>query len=301
MHRVHAAQLRGQEHIAARLFDGSEEEAFVLAVRLNSRHGLPLSTADRASAATRIMATHPQWSDRRIAGTTGLSAKSVAAIRRRSTEADPQSNARVGKDGRVRPLNSAEGRLRAGKLMADDPQASLREVAREAGIALATARDVRQRMLQGRDLLPPRLRQASPQTHPPELTAGQRPARGAPYEGGQAREPQRVRETQETHDAQEAGPAPRRAAPAVRPAATAVTLQSLRNDPSLRTEVGRQLLRLLSAHPVGPDQWQRLVIGVPSHRADAVTQLARTCAQEWLLFAREVETRMDESPSPDGT
>ena len=40
-------------------------------------------------------------------------AASCAAIRKRSTEEHAQSNARVGRDGKVRTLDSSEGRRRA--------------------------------------------------------------------------------------------------------------------------------------------------------------------------------------------
>src|SRR4051794_13870261 len=43
MHRVGAAQLRGDETIEARFFDGTSQEAFILAVRSNITHGRPLS------------------------------------------------------------------------------------------------------------------------------------------------------------------------------------------------------------------------------------------------------------------
>ena len=73
-------------------------------------HGMPLTRADRKAAAQRIVMIRPQWSDRAIAAVGGLSAKTVGAIRRRSTEEIPQSNARLGGDGRVRPLAAADGR-----------------------------------------------------------------------------------------------------------------------------------------------------------------------------------------------
>jgi hypothetical protein len=61
MHRLHAAARKGQREIAVRFFDGSEAEAFVLAVELNISHGLPLSLADRKAAAGRILAAHAGW------------------------------------------------------------------------------------------------------------------------------------------------------------------------------------------------------------------------------------------------
>src|SRR6266536_5847535 len=54
VHRLRAAQLCGRDEIEVRFFDGSEQEAFVLAVRTNVAHGMPLSLADRKAAAARI-------------------------------------------------------------------------------------------------------------------------------------------------------------------------------------------------------------------------------------------------------
>ncbi|MFE7120989.1 ParB/RepB/Spo0J family partition protein, partial [Streptomyces sp. NPDC057654] len=163
MHRLRAAQVSGAESIEVRYFEGTEENAFVLAVKLNVANGLPLSQSDRTAAAVRILGSHPQWSDRRIAAATGLVASTIAAMRKRSTGGIEQLNARVGRDGRARPLNSAAGRRRAGQVIADRPQASLREIADAAGVAPATAKDVRDRILQGRDPVPSRLREAEAQ------------------------------------------------------------------------------------------------------------------------------------------
>ncbi len=157
VHRLHAARSRGDEQIEARFFDGAAADVFVLAVRLNAEHGLPLSRADRVAAVVRIARTHPQLSDRAVAATTGLSDKTVASIRQSSAEVPP-SNTRIGRDGRTRPRNGAEGRLRAGNLLAAKPSASLREIAEQAGIAVATARDVRERLARGENPLPPRQR-----------------------------------------------------------------------------------------------------------------------------------------------
>ncbi|MEV0372123.1 hypothetical protein AB0I10_20210 [Streptomyces sp. NPDC050636] len=128
---------------------------------MNSAHGLPLSSADRAAAAARIIGSHPQWSDRMVASATGLSTRTVAALRDGSTDAGPQLNTRMGRDGRVRPLNAAAGRELAGRLVAEKPDASLRDIAALAGIAVATAKDVRDRIRQGLDRVPQKLRNAS--------------------------------------------------------------------------------------------------------------------------------------------
>lgn len=133
MHRLSATALRGRREIAVRFFDGSEADAYVLSVQLNVRHGLPLTPAERRLAAGRILRSHPHWSDRAIAERTGLSGKTVGKLRRSASAEIPQSHTRVGRDGTVRPLSSAEGRRIAAALLAEDPGASLRELARGPG------------------------------------------------------------------------------------------------------------------------------------------------------------------------
>ncbi|WP_307819914.1 ParB/RepB/Spo0J family partition protein [Saccharothrix algeriensis] len=164
-HRLHAARLRGEQVIDVLFFDGTADEAFLLAVRLNAVHGLPLSQADRNAAARRIIAAHGAWSDRAIAGVVGLSAKTVGALRR----VVPAGGApvRLGRDGRVRPLNTAEARRRVGQLLVELPEASLREVARRADVSVGTVRDVRRRLRVGADPVPVRQRRAERAGTPP--------------------------------------------------------------------------------------------------------------------------------------
>lgn len=154
VHRVRAAQLRGESLIKARYFDGEEVDAFVLAVRENSAHGLPLSNTDRRSAASRILGTHPHWSDRAIATSTGLSTRTVAALRNQQGNSMTQSATRLGRDGKLRPLDCAEGRRRAGELLTASPDASLRQVARATGLSPTTVRDVKDRLSRGEDPVP---------------------------------------------------------------------------------------------------------------------------------------------------
>ncbi|MFD7844747.1 ParB/RepB/Spo0J family partition protein [Nocardia sp. NPDC059764] len=154
MHRWRAAELRGDSHIEVSFFEGTESDAFVIAVRANVDHGLPLSKADRVAAAKRLIESHPEWSDRSLATFTGLSAKTISTMRRCTSTALPEPHGRMGRDGRVRPLDTTEGRNRAGRLIAEKPNASLREIASEAGISPATVRDVRARLERGADPVP---------------------------------------------------------------------------------------------------------------------------------------------------
>lgn len=148
-HRLRAAELRGARHIDAVHFDGTEMDAFVIAVWANIVNGLPLTVPDRTAAAGRILRTHLHWSDRAIAQCTGLSAKVVGNLRRRSSAVLPDSQTRVGRDGKWRPLDATGGRARAAALIEQRPEASLREIAREAGISPSTVRDVRARLNRG--------------------------------------------------------------------------------------------------------------------------------------------------------
>jgi hypothetical protein len=73
----------------------------------------------------------------------------VAAFRKRSTGGVPQSNARVGRDGKVRPLDTAQRRRRAAELLTQQPGVALRDVGRAAGTSSATVLDVRKRLERG--------------------------------------------------------------------------------------------------------------------------------------------------------
>ncbi|MER6129253.1 ParB/RepB/Spo0J family partition protein [Streptomyces sp. NPDC001795] len=277
MHRLLAALVRGQETIDVEFFEGSAEDAFLRAVEANVAHGLPLSQADRRAAATRIIASHPQMSDRAIAQASGLGAKAVAAIRRRSTDALPQLNARIGRDGRIRPLNSVEGRWRAAEVMAEYPHASLREVARLAGISPATASDVRKRIQSGEPPAPRRPEAAKTSGSPvPAPTA-------TPEAHGDVVVSSRKEPRRRERDVRPAQPDP------------GVVLEKLARDPSLRfKEEGRQLLRLLQENASA--EWSGLPSAVPPHCGALVGSLARRYAATWLEFAQYLDQRDQSVP-----
>nr|AEP40926.1 operon transcriptional regulator [Amycolatopsis sp. FU40] len=261
MHRVCAAKRCNLDTIEVKFFDGTPEEAFLLAVESNIGRGLPLSLADREAAAARVIASYPQWSDRAIAARTGLSARTVSVIRSSSTAGQEQSNARVGLDGRVRPLNSVAGRLRASEVIAAQPNASLRAVARESGISVATARDVRLRLNRGEHPIPAGLRPAETPTVSVPAQRTEAPAR-------------------KTVDV------------AAEPEAL-LHWQKLAKDPSLRlSETGRALLRWLSFQAIQSDELNRLTDAVPDHGMEAVRRLALRCADTWQDFADELEKRV---------
>jgi ParB-like chromosome segregation protein Spo0J len=162
-HRLMAAALKGRSTIEVEFYDGDPADVFLRAVEANVTHGLPLSQSDRRAATKRIISSHPHLSDRAIAEVAGLTAKTVAKIRRDTDTTGVVPVARVGRDGRVRPLSSAEGRRRVAELIAERPQASLREVARSAGVSPTTASDVRKRLARGESPVPAPRAEVRPQ------------------------------------------------------------------------------------------------------------------------------------------
>ncbi|WP_369201054.1 ParB N-terminal domain-containing protein [Streptomyces sp. PU-14G] len=279
MHRLRAAELRGDATVPVRFFDGDEAAAFVLAVRSNIAHGLPLTLADRKAAALRIVTSHPQWSDRMIADATGLAHKTVGAIRRRhGGEAQPAG--RVGRDGRTRPVNSGERRLRASELLEQDPHATSEEIGRAAGVSPTTVKEVRRRLRQGEDPLPaarPGWDVHDPGEHVTPGARPQAPSRPRPPSVAPHDAPRQYLPTA-------AAPVPDRAA----------DIQRLCADPSLRlTECGRALLRWLSAGPRTAEEVAALASRMPAHHLGLIAGLARQSACLWQQFSDEVERRAD--------
>jgi ParB-like chromosome segregation protein Spo0J len=272
MHRLIAASLQGQERIDVIFFDGNEADVFLRAVQENVAHGLPLSQADRRAAAERIIASHPHMSDRAIGHSVGLAAKTVAAIRKSSSEEVPQSNTRVGRDGRARPLDSGIGRRRAAELLTDQPDASLRDVARAAGISPATVLDVRKRLERGESPIP------------------EKPAANAARKDGLGNGTR----TNAGNDGVPSAPAPalRFGSLAKTAPDAAATVEKLLRDPSLRNnETGKGMLRLLHVNAVGAEQLPDVAAAVPPHCVGIVVQLARQYAKMWQDFARELDGR----------
>lgn len=258
-HRLHAAALRGSGRIPVRFFTGTRQEAALLAVAVNVRHGWPLSQADRAAAVEQVLGLRPHWSDRAVAATCGLSAKKVSQIRA-GLSAAVACERRTGLDGRSRPLNAAQARELAGRLLTDDPSASLRVIARRAGLSPATVADVRNRLRQGHDPVPPTLRR-SPAARTAARTAARASARAA--------EPAEL--------------------PEITSAELLTIFDSLRRDPSLRlSEVGRNLLRMLDACSMVTRDWERINSTLPAHCRGQMSKLMNGYAGLWQLFADEL-------------
>ncbi|MBF9129248.1 ParB-like nuclease domain-containing protein [Plantactinospora sp. S1510] len=263
VHRLKVAIRRGEETIAVRFFDGDEADAFVLAVRMNVTHGLPLALADRKRAARRIISSNPVWSDRKVASVTGISPGTVAEVRKRVNGGAPGAGAgiRIGQDGRVRPLDGSAGRRLAGQLMSENPHLSLRQVARAAAISPETARDVRNRLRNGEDPIPTQ-RRKSPTTANEPVAERRRDLDSLAILRPPTR-PQREPVLDRT-----------------------ATLNRLKADPALRySDTGRNLLRLLTLHTLWTEEWEAIINNLPPHCTGVVAGLAGQFADLWTEFA----------------
>lgn len=253
-HRLMAAAVNHRPTIDVIFFDGDPADVFLRAVEANVAHGFPLSLNDRRSAARRIISSHRHLSDRAIAQVTGLSAKTIAMLRHQSEDDASRTASRIGRDGRARPMNGMERRARVAELMTERPHASLRELARIAGVSPATASDVRKRLLRG---------------EAPVRSTGTSGSNGSGANGS-------TREQLAALLAEPANPAP--------------VLEKLVRDPSLRhTENGRQLLRLMQTFAMGVKELPALSVAMPPHSKGLVRQLAELYARMWLEFARGLE------------
>ncbi|MFC8208790.1 ParB/RepB/Spo0J family partition protein [[Kitasatospora] papulosa] len=261
VHRLRAAQANGQTCIRARYFDGDATDADLLAVALNVSHGRPLSLEDRIAAAERIFASHPEWSDRAVAAVAGLSARKVSEIRQNMGGILLHAERRIGLDGRSRPVNSTHGRELAGRLIKEDPTASLRAIARQAGISPATVADVRSRVMRGDDPVP-----ARPHRHAADRRSVYEPVHRPPQ--------QRPDST-------------------MSPAELGSVFDSLCRDPSIRlNEMGRHILRMLDAAALVAQDRQRFVESVPAHCKLQMSELVHSYAQIWELFARDLKNQL---------
>lgn len=259
VHRFRATLLRDETDIDARFFDGGEGDAYLLAVALNVVHGRPLSSDERAAAVLRILVLHPQWADRAVAAVAGISPQTVAAIRERSGLGGVQS--RIGRDGRTRPLNSAQARTLAGRLLQENPDASLRQIGKQAGISPATVADVKERLLRGEDPVPLQQRVRA-------------------HEPGGAAQPSRPEARLMVSVARPAAPQPQQ---------LVALFDSLRRDPSLRfNESGRALLRTAEAGLLVARDRHKFASTLPLHCKHQMSALARGFADAWGAFAEQL-------------
>jgi len=277
VHRVHAAIVRGDATIAAELIECDEGELFVRAVQANASHGLPLSLEDRRAAGRRILEAHPDWSDRMIAKIVGLSPNTVGSMRRRQVAAADASGRRVGLDGRTHRLSPGDSRYAVREVLARNPAASVRELARSVGISVGRAHVLRRELLDG-------------ELHEGAPAGGIRVEARGDGDGGCGCGCVCSCEA-DTDAGWRKAAAKRHLGGKVVPGSL---VKMLAADPSLRlNEQGRGLLRLFVMQAIDPAEWSNLVDVVPAHRADVVIELAEGLSQTWSRFADELKRRSE--------
>lgn len=288
LHRLEVARLRGDRTIKARFLDCTDGEALVLAIKSNTSHGLPLSKADRVRGAMRVLAEHPDWSDRAIAGITGLSAKTIASLRTQSAARPEPGDKRLGLDGKRRPVSAGDGRKRVAEYITAHPDAPLRQVARATDVSLGTVHDVSSRIRRGADpectgrraeragrdtrpaLVP--LRPVQERADSPAAPASSAPLHSlGPADAGSLRSRKRHVDAQPTWSAISA---------------------KVANDPAIRyTQSGKEFLRWMSLHAAHPDEWRSFADAVPVHWISVIAPIADSLSREWGVFADQLRNR----------
>jgi ParB-like chromosome segregation protein Spo0J len=270
MHRIEAARLRGERTISARLIDCADAEALILAIKSNTLHGLPLSRADRIASAKRVLAMHPDWSDRAVAGVAGLSAKSVVSLRNGPTGDAQFSGKRLGRDGKRRPATTGEGRQRAAEYIKAHPEASLRRVARETDVSVGTVHNVRDRLRRGLYSEPAEAARPGSRT----VASGQQTGAVA----AQLPSPQVIPVRADARNVQQL--------------TWSAVSAKLTSDPSLRyTEGGRAFLQWMAMHSMRADDWREFVDAIPQRWLRDVSLIAAGMSEEWRLFAEQLRYR----------
>jgi hypothetical protein len=256
--------------VAAVRFLGTRDEAFVESVRRNVDHGLPLTLADRRRAAHRVLAGHPDWSDRRIGSLCGLSGKSVGRLRRREYSGGCGTPGvvvdlqwRVGRDGKTRPVQPGEVRDRIRRALDENPHGSLRAIAAMAGSSPETVRTVRAHLIQDQ-AEERRTASVDAAAQGPGLIGGARSViRACTDRGADAQAPTRV--GQDAHSW----------------AADLALLSCGDRGEFARWFGGNQV----------DDEWHRYVWTVPMGRVYDIVDEARRRAASWTAFASLLESR----------
>jgi hypothetical protein len=160
--RVRTARSLGLGEVPVRWLDGDDTDVIVEFVRSNMRHGTELDRAERREASRQILCLHPDWSDRRVGELCHISPKTVAEVRASLCASGEtqvaEADARVGRDGRVRPLDARAQRAKIIEAIKESPRASLRAIAGPIGVSPETVRRVRAAMAEDGTLegeLPP--------------------------------------------------------------------------------------------------------------------------------------------------
>lgn len=161
-HTLAAHQEASKTHIRAIVFQGGKEDAILDAVRSNTKHGLRRTGRDRRRAATQLVKTFPEWSDRVIADNALVDDHLVAALRR---ELAPPPERKCGNSapahsgtpaprrtdatGRKQPATKEDAdnqRLWIRELVKKEPNRTGRDIADEVGCSSRTVDIIKKAM-----------------------------------------------------------------------------------------------------------------------------------------------------------
>ena len=263
-HRLAAARRLNLRQLAVVHVGGTSDDAFVESVRRNIEHGLPLSLPDRRRAARQLLQFHPNWSDRRIGETCGLSDKTISSLRRAARKPGEVVGLerRVGRDGKTRLVGTPDARADIERALRENPNASLRSIASSVGASPGTVRRVRERS-----------------SLPTGTISGLRPLQdGLPDSDpslGRTEEGTTDKESVVTDGTDRPG-----------------ERSDWSADPALLTcDDGGEFARWFSRNEIR-DDWQKHLRSVPTGRVYAVADEARRRAAAWTSFASLLERRI---------
>jgi hypothetical protein len=169
--------------------------------------------------------------------------------------------------------------------MLANPSASLRDIAKSAGISPSTASDVRARLARGEMPTTP---------HQCRRDGSERLGSAAVAQVPEAAQAHRSPVAPESQYDVSRAKSPKSASEARHNVSPGEFVGLLARDPSLRfSESGRVLLRFLGCITVDDKQWEEMVRHVPAHQRDIVVQLAKECAIAWRGFAERLERHAD--------
>jgi hypothetical protein len=240
----------GHSKMIVRFFDGTHDEAYMEAVKANIAHGKPLTLVEREAAAKKILGMRSDWSDRLVGSFCGLSGKTVGRLRK-STEEIPQLMARIGRDGRQRPIDSRKLRHEIATALFEMPEAKPDEIAKTVSTSPTTVRDVRKRVERGDPLVP------SNQT-----------------KGSKARVPNRRVEDVEGVDPGQAD-----------------ALQWRKDRAILSLPDGKEFANWLDEASTTLNHWQPILGLIPIGRIPQLIEYAKDRALEWTNVASSLEVR----------
>jgi len=100
-HTIQAHLVAKRKKIKVKVFEGTEDDALIISLKSNARHGRPLNNKEKEKAVERALVVLPDLSDRELAKLCGVTPPHVKAVSERSGISRPERS--VGQDGKSYP------------------------------------------------------------------------------------------------------------------------------------------------------------------------------------------------------